>query len=122
MAGYSVTALVIAGGGGRLSGGGFSSTVTIGQGVASAPAASTGGGYACRTGFWAVVGNCPADLNNDGQVDDTDFVLFALAYDRLICDDPAMPPGCPADLNADTLVDDNDFVVFAAAYDALLCP
>jgi hypothetical protein len=28
---------------------------------------------------------CPADLNNDGFVDDTDFVLFATAYETLIC-------------------------------------
>lgn len=65
---------------------------------------------------------CPGDLNADGQVDDTDFVLFAGAYDRLLCSDPGMPAGCPSDLNADTLVDDADFVLFAGAYDALACP
>ncbi len=65
---------------------------------------------------------CPGDLNGDNQVDDADFVIFASAYNILVCDDPAMPPGCPADLNTDTYVDDADFVLFAAAYDALLCP
>ncbi len=65
---------------------------------------------------------CPADLNGDEQVDDSDFVMFAAAYDILDCLDGAMPPGCPADLNDDGIVDDTDFVMFAAAYDALLCP
>jgi acetylornithine deacetylase/succinyl-diaminopimelate desuccinylase-like protein len=64
---------------------------------------------------------CPGDLNNDDQVDDSDFSLFAKAYNLLVCADPAMPTGCPADLNADGFVDDVDFQIFAAAYDALLC-
>lgn len=65
---------------------------------------------------------CPGDLNDDGFVDDADFVLFAAAYDLLDCEDPSMPPGCPADLNGDGFVDDTDFVLFVAAYDQLLCP
>lgn len=65
---------------------------------------------------------CPADLNGDGFVEDSDFVLFAEAYNILDCADPAMSPGCPADLNSDGYVDDFDFVVFAAAYNELLCP
>jgi hypothetical protein len=28
---------------------------------------------------------CRADLNSDGFVDDLDFVLFAAAYDALLC-------------------------------------
>jgi probable HAF family extracellular repeat protein len=65
---------------------------------------------------------CPGDLNADGFVDDSDFVLFAAAYDLLLCSDFAMPSGCPSDLNRDSSVDDADFVLFASAYDALLCP
>ncbi len=65
---------------------------------------------------------CVADLLCDQQVDDSDFVIFAAAYDILLCSDPFMPPGCPADFNADGIVDDLDFVIFAAAYDELLCP
>lgn len=65
---------------------------------------------------------CPGDLNADGYVDDTDFTIFAAAYNTLDCADPAMLPGCPADLNSDGVVDDTDFTVFAPAYDALLCP
>ena len=57
---------------------------------------------------------CPADLNADGLVDDTDFVLFAQAYDNFA--DPA------ADFNADGLTDDIDFVLFAQAYDLFVCP
>ncbi|MBY0113153.1 MAG: hypothetical protein K2Y21_10040 [Phycisphaerales bacterium] len=64
---------------------------------------------------------CPGDLNSDDQVDDSDFTIFAKAYNILDCADPAMPAGCPADLNADGFVDDIDFQIFATAYDALLC-
>ncbi|MBS0187750.1 MAG: hypothetical protein JSS51_06755 [Planctomycetes bacterium] len=65
---------------------------------------------------------CPGDLNNDGFVDDADFVLFAGAYDILDCAEPTMPAGCPADLNNDGLVDDSDFVIFVSAYNELICP
>jgi hypothetical protein len=65
---------------------------------------------------------CPGDLNDDGFVDDSDFVLFANAYNILDCADPTMPEGCPADLNDDDVVDDSDFVIFAAAYNELICP
>ncbi|MBX3379709.1 MAG: hypothetical protein KF805_06415 [Phycisphaeraceae bacterium] len=64
---------------------------------------------------------CVGDLNHDGFVDDSDFVIFAGAYNLLDCADPSMAPGCPADLNADGFVDDADFVIFIAAYNALLC-
>ncbi len=84
--------------------------------------------YAGADGFSVLVDDvgiesyCPGDLNADTVVDDTDFVIFADAYNRLDCADPIMPAGCPADLNADASVDDADFVLFAAAYNALLCP
>lgn len=65
---------------------------------------------------------CAADFNCDAGVDDSDFVIFATAYNLLICDDPAMPAGCPSDLNRDGAVDDSDFVAFAAAYNELICP
>ena len=65
---------------------------------------------------------CTGDLNGDTFVDDSDFVLFANAYNILDCADPAMPAGCPADLNADLFVDDSDFVLFASAYNDLICP
>ncbi|MBX3381171.1 MAG: hypothetical protein KF805_13840 [Phycisphaeraceae bacterium] len=66
--------------------------------------------------------SCPCDLNGDGLVDDTDFVIFLAAYNILDCADPAMEPDCPADFNRDGLVEDSDFVVFVAAYNELLCP
>ncbi len=65
---------------------------------------------------------CPGDLNNDRQVDDADFVLFASQYDTLDCADPAMPGYCRADLSNDGMVEDADFVLFAQAYDQLVCP
>lgn len=57
---------------------------------------------------------CAGDLNDDGFVDDVDFVLFAESYNALTDDG--------GDLNGDTLTDDTDFVQFAAAYDLLVCP
>jgi len=65
---------------------------------------------------------CPADINGDGVVDDTDFSLFAVAYNILDCADPAMPAGCPADINGDGFVDDSDFSGFVVAYNQLVCP
>jgi hypothetical protein len=67
-------------------------------------------------------GPCPADLNNDGVVDDADFSIFVVQYDVLDCADISMPAGCSADLNSDLLVDDQDFSIFVLAYDAVLCP
>ena len=66
---------------------------------------------------------CVGDLNGDGLVEDSDFVIFAFAYDTLVCPTlPAIYSCCPADFNDDGLVDDADFVQFAAAYDLLVCP
>lgn len=65
---------------------------------------------------------CPGDFNGDQQVDDSDFAVFAIAYDLFDCSDPIMPEGCPADLNHDNTVEDGDFALFASAYNALLCP
>ncbi len=69
-----------------------------------------------------VANTCPADFNNDGVVNESDFMIFVIAYQYLLCADPAMPSGCPADLNADALVDDVDFQIFGHAYDDLNCP
>ncbi|MBX3389833.1 MAG: hypothetical protein KF691_10315 [Phycisphaeraceae bacterium] len=65
---------------------------------------------------------CAGDLNNDGFVDDSDFVLLVNAYNILDCADPSMAAGCPADLNGDGFVDDSDFVLFVVAYNDLVCP
>ncbi len=65
---------------------------------------------------------CPADLNNDGVVDDQDFQIFAAAYNILDCTDGSMPFGCPSDLNFDRVVEDVDFQIFVVAYNELVCP
>lgn len=57
---------------------------------------------------------CAGDFNDDGLVDDADFVLFVEAYNALTDE--------TGDLTGDTLTDDSDFVEFAAAYDMLICP
>lgn len=82
---------------------------------------NTWGPLGMRLAF-TVKSSCPWDLNNDGFVDDDDFVIFSAAYNLLDCNDPTMPEGCPADFNFDLFVEDADFVGFAAAYDALICP
>lgn len=64
-----------------------------------------------------LVSNCVADLDNDGIVEDTDFVIFALSYDLL-----TVPPADPVcDFSGDGFVDDVDFGMFVGAYDQLLC-
>lgn len=65
---------------------------------------------------------CHGDFNGDGLVDDSDFSIFAVAYNVLDCADPAMPANCPADLNGDAIVDDADFTAFLTSYNALVCP
>ena len=83
-------------------------------------------GVASAVNFEAIPGKqwvlayetCPADLNNDTFVDDSDFVFFANAYNELL----AANRWALGDLNGDSLVDDSDFVIFASAYNELLCP
>lgn len=70
----------------------------------------------------AIVTVCSSDFDCSTFVDDSDFSIFAAAYDILLCSEAAMDVGCPADINADGLVDDADFALFAGAYDALICP
>lgn len=65
---------------------------------------------------------CPWDLNNDGVVDDGDFLVFVLGYNTLDCADAGMPEGCPADFNFDRAVDDLDFQAFVGPYNTLVCP
>lgn len=99
------------------SGGGVDSTFSTFQ-SSSAP----GHANAIYKPFTANVAlTCRADLNNDGYVDDSDFVIFVYSYNILDCTDFNMPYNCPADLNSDAVVDDTDFVFFASAYNALLC-
>ncbi|MBY0111957.1 MAG: hypothetical protein K2Y21_03985 [Phycisphaerales bacterium] len=111
------------GGGGTSTDGTIFLSGTIGQADAGrltgSPFISVYGGY---WGAASGAPTCPADFNDDGFVDDTDFVIFASAYDILECSSPLMPLDCPSDLNDDTLVDDSDFVIFVAAYNELLCP
>jgi hypothetical protein len=57
---------------------------------------------------------CICDLNADGVVDDSDFVMFVVSYDLL--EDPL------GDFNGDGVTDDADFVTFVVAYNELLCP
>ncbi len=57
-------------------------------------------------------GNDPADLDNDGDVDDADFGLFFAAFSG-----PGVPTGNPAaDLDGDTDTDDADFGLAFAAF------
>jgi len=60
---------------------------------------------------------CPGDLNEDGFVDDADFVLFLPAYNALVVPDASKL----CDWNGDGFVDDADFVMFLPYYNALVC-
>ena len=62
---------------------------------------------------------CRGDLNSDNHVDDTDFSIFAVAYDELLS-----PAGTytGADLTGDALCDDTDFQHFVQFYNMLVCP
>ncbi len=116
---YTIKSSVIAGGGGQnATGGQYTLSGTIGQAAAFSSPFATGGNYSHAAGFWLTVGNCPADFNSDGVVDDLDFQVFTGAYDALV-----VPPANPiCDINGDNLVDDNDFQIFVVAYNDLLCP
>ncbi len=85
--------------------------------VFSSTAPNSGGPGGLRIAMRIRV-DCIGDLNGDQVVDDTDFSIFAVAYNVLDCGDAAMAVGCPADFNLDGVVDDADFLVFAPAYDA----
>ena len=65
--------------------------------------------------------SCTGDLNGDGIVEDTDFVIFYAGYLALLCDSPEMEEGCPGDLTLDGSVDEVDFGLFAEAYNAYFC-
>lgn len=74
---------------------------------------------------------CAGDLNADNVVDDNDFVVFAAAYNDMVCPPPERDAsgafsdrhaGCPADFDGNSFVDDADFIIFAAAYNELVCP
>ncbi|HEX8878062.1 MAG TPA: hypothetical protein VF777_15040 [Phycisphaerales bacterium] len=84
-------------------------------------APTTWGPFITRFAFTARA-FCPWDLNNDGAVDDGDFLVFVLAYNTLDCADAGMPEGCPADFNFDRAVDDLDFQAFVGPYNTLVCP
>jgi murein tripeptide amidase MpaA len=56
---------------------------------------------------------CRADFTKDNVVDDSDFVAFAAAYEKLTTN--------VGDLTGDGVTDDADFVLFAGAYAQLLC-
>ncbi|MBS0190865.1 MAG: hypothetical protein U0573_03095 [Phycisphaerales bacterium] len=116
---YAIKSYVIAGGGVQnATGGSYTLSGTIGQAAAFGPPFATGGSYSHAAGFWWSVGNCPADFNQDGVVDDADFSIFIVSYNELL-----IPPANPiCDLNFDNLVDDADFSIFVVAYDEYLCP
>jgi hypothetical protein len=65
---------------------------------------------------------CPGDFNNDNMTDDADFVIFADAYNALLCPGGTVITSCPWDINGDGEVSDADFALFTDGYNALLCP
>jgi hypothetical protein len=100
--------------------------VTDIQGVrnSATPDAATGNFVKPPTALFAFTDDafCPADLNNDGIVDDLDFQVFILSYNIVECSDAGMALGCPGDFNFTRFVDDDDFLIFVLAYNEVLCP
>ena len=95
---------------------------TLPTGVATSPTYLLNNGSSSVYNRLSVLGDyaptCPADFNDDGVVDDIDFVLFAQNYDEF-----TVPPAYwLTDLNGDLQVDDIDFVIFAAYYNLFVCP
>lgn len=64
---------------------------------------------------------CAEDMNNNGLVDDADFLLFVVQYNLLDCTLSTMMENCSADFNLDGLVDDSDFTAFIIRYNELIC-
>ena len=104
----------------KLGAGRYVFTVTAGSSAGVCSPTNTNADLAADITATLAVLTCPADLNDDGFVDDTDFVLFAQAYDLFACD--AQTAYCAGDLEGDGFVDDTDFVFFAQAYDLFACP
>jgi len=65
--------------------------------------------------------DCVCDVTSDGFVDDSDFLVFVIQYDVLVCDSVEMRMSCVCDYNDDGYVDDGDFIRFVDAYNTLIC-
>ena len=81
------------------------------SGTAPANPASIDEGYSAL--LYVSFRSCNADLNGDSVVDNSDFVLFANAYNNFL--------DTLGDFNNDGFTDNSDFVVFANAYNDFLC-
>lgn len=57
---------------------------------------------------------CLGDFDADGQIDNTDFVVFSNAYNEFT--------DLRGDLNGDGQTDNSDFVIFANGYNEFFCP
>ncbi|QOI99085.1 MAG: hypothetical protein HRU70_00695 [Phycisphaeraceae bacterium] len=110
---YELNWTTIDGGGGTMSGGIYTMSVTIGQHDAGQP--MTGGIYSLSGGFWAGgtgEPSCPADFNDDGFVDFFDLDAYVECFEGGEC-----PPGKSADFNDDGFVDFFDLDAFVEAFE-----
>src|SRR5262245_35065389 len=75
---YDLSWYTIDGGGGTITGGGFTLSGTIGQPDAQMPPVMNGGAFQLTSGFWAGISACslPGDMNLDGHVDGDDIQPF----------------------------------------------
>jgi hypothetical protein len=106
---YDLSWFTIDGGGGDSSFGPYSVSGTIGQ--ADASPVMTGGGFEVQGGYWvvAIAPPCPADFNQDEQLDFFDYLDFVGFF---AIEDPR------ADFNGDMQVDFFDYLDFVGAFDA----
>ncbi len=104
----STSWFTIDGGGGTSSGGAFSLSGTIGQHDAGILA---GGTFTLTAGFWVGTStpSCPADFNQDGNLDPDDLSDFIAAFF-------STPQSPAADFNVDGNIDPDDLSDFIAAF------
>jgi len=69
----------------------------------------------------ALVGICECDLNDDGQCDMQDWLLFGQDWGRVDCNDPGAE-NCECDLNQDGICDMQDWLVFGEDWGRTDCP
>ena len=62
---------------------------------------------------------CAGDLNNDGNVDESDLALLAPDFGHIDCD---QADGCVGDLNDDNDVDGSDLAQLAKEFGRTDCP
>ncbi len=114
LAQFAIERVTLDSGGGSASGSTFALDATIGQ--PDATEEQTSPSYEITGGFWAPRGlpdPCPADFDNDGDIDLGDFGVFGAAFGSLSGEIGYI---ASADFDGDGDVDLGDFGVFGSQF------